>query len=117
MKQEVPLCNKLVCLWLKTRRSYRREISCQFLLTGGRMVPRYVLHFLFSETSQNCSQLSNHGIYRKKHRFGILRILAIFDVCTTKFKNNQILLDKICHRFILTNQAIYWVKEPQEIWK
>jgi hypothetical protein len=34
----------------------------------------------------------------KKH----FRILAIFVVRLTKFKNNQILLNKISHRFLLT---------------
>jgi hypothetical protein len=29
-------------------------ISCQFLLTGGSIGPRYVLQLLFSEKSQNC---------------------------------------------------------------
>ncbi len=37
-------------------------------------------------------------------RFEILRILDIFDACLTKFKNNQILLNKIRHRFLLTNK-------------
>ncbi len=35
-------------------------------------------------------------------RFGILRIIYFFDVCLTKFKNDQILLNKISHRFLLT---------------
>ena len=30
----------------------------------------------------------------------------------TKFKNNQILLNKIRHRISTDNQAIYWLKEP-----
>ncbi len=34
-----------------------------------------------------------------------LESLELFDVCLTKFKNNQILLNKISHRF-LQQQAI-----------
>jgi len=41
---------------------------------------------------------------KNKHRFEILRILEIFDACLTKFKNNQILLNKISHRFLLTTK-------------
>ncbi len=39
---------------------------------------------------------------KNKHRFGILRIF--FDAHLTKFKDNQILLNKICHRFLLTTK-------------
>ncbi len=37
-----------------------------------------------------------------------------YDACLTKFKSNQILLNKIGHRFLLTtnNRAIYQAKEP-----
>ncbi len=38
------------------------------------------------------------------HRFGNLRLLEFFDVCLTKFDNNQILLNKISHRFPLTTK-------------
>ncbi len=38
---------------------------------------------------------------KNNNRFRILRILEMFDVCWTNFKNNQILLDKICNRFLL----------------
>jgi hypothetical protein len=31
----------------------------------------------------------------------ILGFQLIFDICLTKFKNNQILLNKISHRFLL----------------
>jgi hypothetical protein len=31
-----------------------RGISCQFLLSGGSIGPRYVWQLLFSEKSQNC---------------------------------------------------------------
>ncbi len=31
-----------------------------------------------------------------------LEVQAFFDVCLTKFKNNQILLNKISHIFLLT---------------
>jgi hypothetical protein len=30
------------------------DISCQFLMPGGSIGPRYVLQLLFSEKSQNC---------------------------------------------------------------
>jgi hypothetical protein len=39
-----------------------------------------------------------------KHRFGILRIVEIFNVYLTKFKSNHILLNKIRHRFVLTTK-------------
>ncbi len=39
-----------------------------------------------------------------KHRIRILRILEKNDVCLSKFKNNQILLNKISRRFILTTK-------------
>ncbi len=39
--------------------------------------------------------------------------LRNFLICVTKFKNNQILLDKISHRFLPTK--IYWVNDPH--WK
>ncbi len=43
-----------------------------------------------------------------------LEFQKFFDVFLTKLKNNQILLNKISHRFLVStnNQAIYWVKEP-----
>ncbi len=41
---------------------------------------------------------------KNKHLFGILGILEFFDVCLTKFKNNQILLNKISHIFLLTTK-------------
>ncbi len=40
----------------------------------------------------------------KKHRYGIRRILEKIEVCLNKFKNNQILLSKISHRFIPTTK-------------
>jgi hypothetical protein len=36
------------------------EISCQFLLPGGSIGPRYVLQLLFCLKSQNCQKLNNH---------------------------------------------------------
>jgi len=38
------------------------------------------------------------------HIFGILRILEIFDIDLIKFKNYRILLDKICHRLLVTSK-------------
>ncbi len=38
------------------------------------------------------------------HIFGILRILEIFDIDLIKFKNYRILLDKICHRLLVTTK-------------
>jgi hypothetical protein len=37
-----------------------------------------------------------------------LEFIQFFDVCLTKFINNQILLNKTSHIFLLTT----WVKEP-----
>jgi hypothetical protein len=41
---------------------------------------------------------------KNKRRYGIFKILEFFNVCLTKFKNNQILLNKISHRFLLTTK-------------
>jgi hypothetical protein len=40
-----------------------------------------------------------------------LEFFKLFGGCSTKFKNNQILLNKMNHRFLVTNQAIYCVKD------
>ncbi len=42
------------------------EITCQFLLPGGSMVPRYALQLLFSEISQNCFKKSTTTKAREK---------------------------------------------------
>jgi len=39
-------------------------------------------------------------------------LLRFFDVCLTKFKKNQNLLNKINQRFLLKTKLIYWTKEP-----
>jgi hypothetical protein len=39
-----------------------------------------------------------------------------FDVCLTKLKNNQILLNKIVHRFILTTKLFIGWKSLIECW-
>ncbi len=39
---------------------------------------------------------------KNEHRFGNFRISQIFDGCFTQFKNIQILLYKISHRFLAT---------------
>jgi hypothetical protein len=49
-----------------------------------------------STTAKATEKTSSH--------FGIFRILDIFYVCLTEFKNNQILLDKISHRFLVTTK-------------
>jgi hypothetical protein len=36
--------------------------------------------------------------------FESLEFNEFFDVCLTKFKTNDILLDKISHKFLLTNK-------------
>jgi hypothetical protein len=41
---------------------------------------------------------------KNKHRFGIPRILQIVNACLTKFENQQILLNKISHIFLLTTK-------------
>ncbi len=41
---------------------------------------------------------------KDKHRFGIL--WNYLDECLTKFKDNQILLNKISHRFLLTTELL-----------
>ncbi len=44
--------------------------------------------------------------YRKnKHIFGILRTFLMY-VCSTKFENDQILLNKISHRFLVTTKLL-----------
>jgi hypothetical protein len=43
---------------------------------------------------------------KNKHRFGIHRILDIFNVFLTKFKNNQILLNEVSHRLPLTTKLV-----------
>jgi hypothetical protein len=48
---------------------------------------------------------------KNKHKFGVLRVLKIFNVCLTEFITNiQFLHNKISHRFLLTTKLfIYWV--------
>jgi hypothetical protein len=46
---------------------------------------------------------------KMKHSFRIIDILDFY-VCFTKFKNHQILLDKISHRFQLTTKLSTWRK-------
>jgi hypothetical protein len=42
-----------------------------------------------------------------------LDFLEFFDVRLTKFKNSQILLNKISHRILSTDhQDVCWVKDP-----
>ena len=72
---------------------------------GGSMVPRYVSQLLFSEKSQNCETLNNHYSEKKiTTDFESLEFYKFLGACLTKFKNNQILLNKISHTF---NQDIY----------
>jgi hypothetical protein len=54
-------------------------MSCQFLLSGGSMGPRYVLGLLFREKSLNCyNSTTTKAREKNKHWFGILGILDIF---------------------------------------
>jgi hypothetical protein len=41
---------------------------------------------------------------KNKYMFGILRILEMFGVCSTKFKNYEILLNEISHRYLETTK-------------
>ncbi len=60
------------------------------------MGPRYVPPLLFSQKSQIAKNSATTKTREKI--FGIHKSLGIFDVCWTKFINNQILLNKISHR-------------------
>jgi hypothetical protein len=67
----------------------------------GTMVPRNALHLLYNEKPKNVKNSTTPKARGKnKHRFGIHKILEIFVVCLTKFKNINILLNKISHRFL-----------------
>ncbi len=61
------------------------------------MGPGYVLQLLVIKKNHKIDNKSTTNDAREnKNRLAIFRILEMFDVCLTNFKNNQILLDKIC---------------------
>ncbi len=76
-------------------------ISFQFLPPGGSMGSRYVSQLLFSKKITKQLRTQRAFKFKKnKHTFGLLR--CIFN----QSKNNQILLHKISHRFIVTAELL-----------
>jgi hypothetical protein len=65
-------------------------MSCNFYLVKNHKV--------------SCNSTTTKAREKNKHKFGILRNLQFFDLCLTKCKNNQILLNKISHRFLPTTK-------------
>ncbi len=60
-------------------------------------------YFVKNDTIANNSA-TTEAKEKNKHRFGILRISDILDICFSEIKNSKILLYKICHLFLaLTN--------------
>ncbi len=84
------------------------EISCP--ATGVSMVPTNVLKLLLCEKLSVKNTTTTKAREKNKHRFGILKILEIFDVHLIKFENNQILLNKSSHRFLPTTKLFTWQK-------
>ncbi len=56
-------------------------------------------HDFFKEKNHKIANNSTttKGIEKNNHRLRNLRILEIFGVCLTKFRNNKILLNEISH--------------------
>jgi hypothetical protein len=49
---------------------------------------------------------------KTKHKFGILKILEIFEIYFTYFKNSQILLSKISQTFLVTTKLFTGWNDP-----
>ncbi len=58
-------------------------------------------NFMLLKTSKLLLTQQPLKLDKNKHRFGILRI---FDVFLTIFENDEILLNKISHRFLVTTK-------------
>ncbi len=60
---------------------------------------KYVLKLLFCEkSSQNSNNQQPLKLRKNKHSLESLEFLKVFDACVTKFKDSQILLNKIGHK-------------------
>jgi hypothetical protein len=81
----------------KSAASYYRQVAAwvQVIFYSFNLVKNH-------KTAKNLT--TTNAREKNKNRFGILRILVIFYIYFTKFKNNQILLNKISHRFLMTTK-------------
>jgi hypothetical protein len=71
------------------------------------MVPRYALQLLFSEKIQN--PITQQPLKLDINIWTNLEYLEFkkyFDECVNKFKSNNILLNKISHRYVLTTTLL-----------
>jgi hypothetical protein len=88
------------------------DISCQFLLLGASIGPRYVLQLLLVK---NHKVANNSATTKAREKISTylesVEFYKFFDACLTKFKSNLILLNKIT-QISSYIQAIEWVKEP-----
>jgi hypothetical protein len=66
------------------------------------MGPRYVLQLFKVKNYKNAKNAKTTKAREKISTY--LESLEFFDVCLSKFKNNQILLIKISHRFLATTK-------------
>jgi hypothetical protein len=75
-------------------------------MPGGSMVPRYVWQTLIIVKNHKMAKISTitNAIEKINTHLESLEFKKYFDVCFTKFKYNQILLNKIGDRFLLTTK-------------
>ncbi len=92
-------------LWRMPWPAKAGNISFQFLPSGGSIGSRYLLQHLFSE--KNTKLLIAQQPQKLEKKYAHIcnpQNFSNFQVCLTKFKNYQILLNRISHKFPATTK-------------
>ncbi len=89
------------------------KINCPFLLPGGSIGRGYVLEFLNNENHNiviNSSEVK--AIEKISANLEFKEFWKKIDVCLTNFEINQILINKLCHQFLMTTKLFIWPNIP-----
>jgi hypothetical protein len=77
----------------------------QLPISAARLVPDMFCNFYLVKNHKIANNSATTKAREKISTYlEFLEVENFFDVCWTKFKNNQILLNKISHRFLVTTK-------------
>ncbi len=106
-------CSEYLCRHLVESNSVISAAS--FCCQVAALVPDMFWNFYLVKNDKIANDNNSVNTQAREKIRTYLESLKFFDVCLTKFENYQILLNKICHRFLITT-LLYWVGERAS-WK
>jgi hypothetical protein len=98
-------CSAKVYFWSMAVQWYNEgKSAASFCLQVTARVPDMFCNFYLVKKSQNSQKNSTTTKEKISTYLESLQLWEYFDVCLTKFKKNQILLNKVIHRILLTTK-------------